>query len=125
MDLTDEEKLILQKQIEELASLSKEDIDKIWESKKALDNSPEEKIKKLMDCPHEIVFTIDAHVLMQNEKGETTGTREISTRNYHIPVPIDKDYNSYMKIFFEYLEKKIIDTIHDTNKDAKDKEEIK
>lgn len=65
-----------------------------------LDNSS----KKLISCPHEIVFKITANVLEENEKGELIRSKEICTKNYHIPVPIDQDYNVYMKTFFTFLE---------------------
>lgn len=63
--------------------------------------------EKLLQCPHEIVFTIIAHVLEENEKGETIGTKEICQKNYHIPVPPNNDYNLYMESFFRYLEESI------------------
>lgn len=123
MDLNEEQKII-KEHIEQLKNLKQEDIEKIISSKQSLENPiKENEIKKITDSPHEIVFSINAHVLMQNDAGELTGTKEICVKNYHIPVPIDKDYHNYMKTFFDYLEKKILDTIQDTNKDAMDKEE--
>lgn len=124
MDITPEERKILEDNIAKFQNLSKEDLERILLSKQISDNPTSgEDLKKLLDCPHEIVFTVNAHVLTQNEKGETTGTKEIYVKNYHIPVPIDKDYTDYMKTFFHYLETKIIESIKDTNKDSKDKEE--
>lgn len=61
--------------------------------------------KKLLMCRHEIVFNINAHVMEEDEQGNTVATKAICTKNYHIPVPADKDYDIYMKSFFEYLEK--------------------
>ena len=110
----DIDKDTIQKSIDMLKNLSIENIDKIMETKNTLDSPFKDKdLDKLIDCAHEIVFTINAHVLSQNEKGELVSSREICVKNYHIPVPIDKDYNNYMTTFFEYLEKKIIDTIQD------------
>lgn len=124
MDLEKKEQEILEKNIEELQKLSKEDLEKILEAKISLDNPlKEHELNKVLDCAHEIIFTINAHVLTQNEKGELTGTKEICVKNYHIPVPIDKDYVIYMKAFFDYLEQKILESIQDTNRTAKDKEE--
>ena len=112
MDLKEEEKIIIEQNIKQLQNITKEDIDKIIEQKNNISNpTKDDRIDKLIDCAHEIVFSINAHVLAQNEKGELTGTKEICVKNYHIPVPIDKDYNSYMKTFFDYLEKKIIDAL--------------
>lgn len=60
--------------------------------------------KKLVSCRHEIIFNINARVLEEDEAGNPVSTTAIATKNYHIPVPSDKDYNIYMKSFFEYLE---------------------
>ena len=78
--------------------------------------------KKLIDCPHEIVFTVNANVLMQNEKGEHIGTEEICVKNYHIPVPIDQDYHIFMKSFFDHLQKAIGDSYKNSSTDTKDME---
>ena len=63
--------------------------------------------RKLIDCPHEIVFTVNANVLAQNEKGEHISTEEICVKNYHIPVPIDQDYHVFMSGFFQHIERSI------------------
>jgi hypothetical protein len=60
--------------------------------------------KKLIGCPHEIVFKVTANVLEENKDGELVSSKEICTKNYHIPVPADKDYKEYMNIFFDFLE---------------------
>jgi hypothetical protein len=60
--------------------------------------------KKLISCQHEIIFNVTANVMEENEKGETVRTKEICSKNYHIPVPPDQDYNLYMKTFFSFLE---------------------
>lgn len=62
------------------------------------------KTTKLMDCPHEIVFKITASVLEEDKEGQLVSSKEVCTKDYHIPVPIDKDYKEYMKIFFNFLE---------------------
>lgn len=76
--------------------------------------------KKLIECAHEIIFNITAHVMAEDEKGEVTSSVEICTKNYHIPVPFNKDYKSYMSIFFDHLEKSIINTISETNDTAEE-----
>lgn len=117
---------LIKDQIENFKELtqSSEKIDEILEYKRQFENpTADEKIEKLIDCPHEIIFTINAKVLAQNEKGELIDTREISVKNYHIPVPIDKDYKNYMAIFFKYLEDKIIDAVDYSNKNSQDKKE--
>lgn len=60
--------------------------------------------KKLIACPHEIVFNITANVLEENDKAELIGSKEICSKKYHIPVPIDKDYHIFMTAFFQHLE---------------------
>jgi hypothetical protein len=59
---------------------------------------------KLIDCPHEIVFSINANVLEQNEDGQTIGSKELCVRTYHIPIPPHKDYKEYMDAFFGFFE---------------------
>lgn len=76
--------------------------------------------KKLIQCAHEIIFNITAHVMSEDEKGEITNSVEICTKNYHIPVPFNKDYKSYMNIFFNHLEQSIINTISDANDKAEE-----
>ena len=76
---------------------------------------------KLIQCTHEIVFTVTARVLEENLKGEIVGEKEVSIKTYHIPVPIDKDYSSYMSTFFKYLEDKMIETIDHSNETSKEK----
>lgn len=61
-------------------------------------------IKKLTDSPHEIVFDITATVFEENNKGEIIGTKEISTQKYHIPVPVDQNYDIFMKTFFMHVQ---------------------
>jgi hypothetical protein len=76
---------------------------------------------KLIQCTHEIVFTVTARVLEENLKGEIIGEKEVCIKTYHIPVPIDKDYNNYMSTFFKYLEDKMIETIDHSNDTSKEK----
>lgn len=61
-------------------------------------------LKKVTNSPHEIIFEITANVMEENSKGELIGTKEVCTKKYHIPVPIDKDYDVYMKTFFMHIE---------------------
>lgn len=108
--------------LEGLDNLTPENIKQILEFKSEYDYI-EQPLEKLIDCPHEIVFSITANVLSQNEKGELIDTKEILEQNYHIPVPIDKDYQNYMAVFFKYLEDKMIDAINHSNINSKEKKE--
>lgn len=100
--------------MKELENLTPEEIEDLLNYKR-LEGGIEDEQSKLIRCPHEIVFSITANVLMENEKGEKTGSREICNKNYHIPVPIDKDYKIYMDAFFEYLEKSLGESIRHAN----------
>ena len=66
--------------------------------------------QKVATTPHEIVFDITATVLSENEKGEAVGTKEIMTKKFHIPVPIDKEYNKFMGVFFGHLEEALLES---------------
>jgi hypothetical protein len=100
-------------------------LESILDYRKELDNPADEfKTKKLIDCPHEIIFTITAQTLSQNDKGEIIESKDICVKNYHIPVPIDKDYHNYMEVFFDYLEKKILESVSDSNETAQDNKEL-
>lgn len=59
---------------------------------------------KLIDCRHEILIKVTAHVIEQDVAGTTVGTKEICQKNYHIPVPESKDHNIYLSGFFDFLE---------------------
>jgi hypothetical protein len=59
---------------------------------------------KLIDCPKELVFTVMANVLSENDKGEYIGSNEICKKNYHIPIPDNKEYHVFMDSFFKFLE---------------------
>ena len=103
--------------------VSQADLDRILKFKQEFNNPlKEEELEKVISCPHEIVFTVNANVLTENEKGELTGTKEICVKNYHIPVPIDRDYKEYMSAFFQYIEDQIIDCIKKTDKTTEKKE---
>ena len=74
-----------------------------------------EENKKLLDCRHEIVFTLIANVIEQNDQGEAVASKHICKKNYHIPVPATKDYNTYMTAFFEFLENCIANSAQQAN----------
>jgi hypothetical protein len=59
---------------------------------------------KLIDCRHEILIKVTAHVLEQDMQGTTIGTKEICQKNYHIPVPEYKNHHEYLDGFFNTLE---------------------
>lgn len=67
-------------------------------------------LKKLTDAPHEIIFDVTATVMEENNKGEIIGTKEISTQRYHIPVPINQNYEVFMKTFFHHIHECLNDT---------------
>tara|TARA_B100000902_G_C26407748_1_gene480824 strand:+ start:38 stop:346 length:309 start_codon:yes stop_codon:yes gene_type:complete len=71
-----------------------------------LDNTP----KKLIDAPHEIVFTVEANILEQNEKHENIGSRLIHKTNFHMPVPEGKDAMEYMDGFLQHFQQCLLNT---------------
>lgn len=109
------------KQLEEIDALDLDKIKSLYEGPQESIHHDHERPGKLIKCPHEIIFTVTARVMEENLKGETIGEKEISIKTFHIPVPIDKDYKSYMSTFFNYLENKMIETIDHSNKEAKEK----
>lgn len=80
-----------------------------------------ERPEKVLSCPHEVVFTVIANVLEENEKGETIGSKEICQKNYHIPVPAMHDYNIYMDSFFKFLENCITSSAKHATKESEPK----
>ena len=70
---------------------------------------------KLTDSPHEIMFDVTAHVMEENTKGEIVGTKQICTKKYHIPVPIDQDYHLFMSAFFSHVENCLSQSIEKTS----------
>lgn len=103
---------LFKQKLEELDKMTVEEIQGLLSSNiEQLNQKP----KKLIDCAHEIVFTVTANVLMENEKREIIGTEEVCTKNFHIPVPVDKDYKVFMKAFFEHIEKCLLTSIKETN----------
>ena len=79
--------------------------------------------KKLLDCRHEIVFTLIANVIEQNDEGQAVASKHICKKNYHIPVPATKDYNTYMTAFFDFLEKCIANSAQQANPIQEDNNE--
>ena len=71
-----------------------------------LETSP----KKLIDCPHEVIFSVEANIMKQNEKREHVGSVMIHKRNFHIPVPIGKNPEEYMEVFLKHFEQALVNT---------------
>jgi hypothetical protein len=69
--------------------------------------------KKLIACRHEIVINVMASVMEEDESGEQIGTKEICKQNYRIPIPSNKDYNVFLKAFFNHLEKSMSKSYED------------
>lgn len=74
----------------------------------SLANEISQEYEKLLECRHEIIITVTAKVLEQNESGDAVGMKEICKQNYHIPVPQNKNYHEYMEGFFHHLQKCIV-----------------
>jgi hypothetical protein len=80
-------------------------------------------VEKLIDCKHEIVFSIVANVLEENEKGETVKSKRICSKNYHIPVPEGVDYDMYMDSFFSFLENCLAESAKQADPEPENKPE--
>ena len=78
-----------------------------------IDSSP----KKLIDCPHEIIATLDISVMEQNSQGENIFSKESHIRHYHIPVPPKHDYNVYANAFIKKFEQALANSTTELNKD--------
>lgn len=76
-----------------------------------LDTSP----KKLIDCPHEIIFSVEANIMEQNDKHENISSKLIHKRNFHMPVPPEKEPEEYMEGFLKHFENCLLNTIKETN----------
>jgi hypothetical protein len=72
---------------------------------------------KLIECKHEIVVQVVAKILEEDNLGTTIGAKEICQKNYHIPVPANRDYNEYTKGFFEFLENCMSTSINNLEED--------
>jgi hypothetical protein len=59
---------------------------------------------KLIECKHEIVISVVASIFEEDDTGNLIGAKEISKKNYHIPVPSNKRYEDYLHGFFNFLE---------------------
>lgn len=70
----------------------------------SLHNLIAENHAKLIECRHEIIINVTANVMEEDDEGLTVGSKEICKKNYHIPVPSNKDYNDYLKGFFDFME---------------------
>jgi hypothetical protein len=78
-----------------------------------LDNTP----KKLIDSPHEIVFSVEANILEQNNNHENIGSRLLHKRNFHMPVPPQQDPAEYMEAFLKHFETALIESAKQMKKD--------
>lgn len=66
--------------------------------------------KKLIDCSHEIVFSVEANILEQNEKHENVASTLIHKRNFHMEVPPKVDPTEYMEGFLKHFEQCLLQT---------------
>jgi hypothetical protein len=77
---------------------------------------------KLISCPHEIVFSVTANALEENDDGHTIGSKELTTRTYHMPVPEGRDYNEFIAAFMEFFEKTMVEAHNHAKENTKTKE---
>jgi hypothetical protein len=89
----------------------------------SLANEISQEYDKLLECPHELVITVNAKVLEQDETGNVVGINEICKQNYHVPVPQNKNYHEYMAGFFDRLQKCIMESDKEATEKASDTNE--
>lgn len=70
---------------------------------------------KLVDCKHELVFSMSVNVLEQDDEGKSLAASEIRTNTYHIPVPSDVDHKEYISAFMQHFENAMITAADNTN----------
>lgn len=78
---------------------------------------------KLIDCQHEIVFSMNINALEQDADGRSVGSAELRTSTYHIPVPSGADYKEYIDAFMQHFEKAMITAADNTDNELLKKEE--
>lgn len=76
-----------------------------------LDTTP----KKLIDSPHEIVFTVEANILEQNEKHENVSCKLLHKTNFHMEVPENKDAMKYMEGFLQHFQQCLLQSEKEQN----------
>lgn len=59
---------------------------------------------KLIECKHEIAISVVASIFEEDDAGQIVGAKEICKKNYHIPVPSNRNYKDYLTGFFNFLE---------------------
>lgn len=107
--------------------LTKEELDKLEENlsresfefyKRQFDQQLEmfPETTKLIDCQHELVFSMTVNVLEQDQEGKNLGSSEIRTNTYHIPVPSGNNYQEYIGTFMQHFEKSMITAADITDK---------
>jgi hypothetical protein len=64
--------------------------------------------------PHEIRVSMTIEISEVDEKGYLKETKEMIKKNYHIPVPAQKDYNTYVQKFTSRFQQKLTETCQET-----------
>lgn len=113
-DLSDEEKKVLEKIEARIAETLKEVSNKKYDhlendnpidfSDKHPDIIPPTHITAY---PHEIRVSMVIEISSVNGKGYLEELKELVKKNYHIPVPPDKDYMEYAEKFIKNFESKL------------------
>ena len=62
-----------------------------------------DQVEKLIDCKTELVFTIVGDAI--EVSGDSYFSKKVFNRSYHIEVPESEDYELFMSVFFDHLEK--------------------
>lgn len=112
--LTEDEKLLIEKIEKRIAASLKDISDKRYDhitadtpidfSGKHPDIIPPSHISS---HPHEIRVSLSVEISSIDEKGYLDEVKELIKKNYHIPVPPEKDYMEYAEKFISNFEDKL------------------
>lgn len=116
-ELTDDEKVLLEKIEEKIANKTQELLNNKYAN---IDNDEPLDLghqhhdiispRYATDAPHEIKFEVVATVSSIDDKGYIKDVKEMLSQNYFIPVLAGEDYTIYVNKFFEMFKNKLTET---------------
>lgn len=127
-DLSEEEKLIIEKIQEKLfehfekqQKHKREQLETISEGPIDFSEKHPDIIhsKNITTAPNELIFTIKAEASAVNSKGELESVVDIVEKFYHIPLKQKEEYKQYMDNFFDKFHNTLEETCKIINLDNK------
>jgi hypothetical protein len=107
---TKEEVDVYKQQIDSLKDLKQEDLSEY----NYIFDDPNN-ISKQTDAQYEIYINLTANILKKIDDNKYPEINTVCTNSYHIPVPSGENHNTYIKNFFEYVEKCMISSAEEAN----------